>query len=251
MSSTQLELVIELAAKGKFSKIAESDMKDETKFPAASIPVGHANLDEDDVDGRAEDVMPGSKAPVPAASHDDWQDNEDMHAMGVTIGPAGDVMHGSMKIGNIVTIPKGKNRYIGIHHPSGALTDSHPNRARAAMELRTLHHFLPHHSEKGMKAHPGMALSSQQELSTVIALAAKNKERTASEGMAKYGDVEYADPKNKAYPVNTAERVRAAWGYINHPDNAAKYPRNGVSLESVKAKIKAAAKKLGVEISDS
>jgi hypothetical protein len=249
MSSTQLELVIELAAKSKFPKIAESDMKDETKFPSASIPVGHANLDEDDANGRAEDIMPGSKAPIPAANHDDWQDNEDMHAMGVTIGPAGDVMHGSMQIGNIVTVPKGKNRYIGIHHPSGALTDAHSNRARAAMELRTLHHFLPHHNEKGAKAHPGMCLSNQ-ELSTVIALAAKNKERTASEGMAKYGDVEYADPKNKAYPINNAERVRAAWGYINHPDNAAKYPRNGVSLESVKAKIKSAAKKFGVEISD-
>lgn len=248
MSSTQLELVIELAAKSKFPKIAETSMKSETKFPSASIPEGHANLDEDDIDGRAEDIMPGSKAPIPAADHDDWQDNEDMHAMGVTIGPAGDVTHGAMKIGNIVTIPKGKNRYIGIHHPSGALTDAHPNRARAAMELRTLHHFLPHHNEK--HAHPGMALSSPQELSVVIALAAKNTERTASEGMAKYGDVEYADPKNKAYPVNSAERVRAAWGYINHPDNAAKYPRNGVSLASVKARIKAAAKKFGVEISD-
>lgn len=241
MSSSQLELVIELAARKKFSKIADDNMKDQTKFPAASVPVGGVNAE----DGSSAETAPPI---VPAASHDDWQDNEDMHSMGVTIGPAGDVMHGAMKIGNIVTIPKGKNRYIGIHHPSGALTDAHPNRARAAMELRTLHHFLPHHNEKG--AHPGMALSKEQERATILALAAKTTERTASEGMAKYGEVEYADPKNKAYPVNTAERVKAAWDYINHPDDAAKYPRNGVSLESVKAKIKSAAKKFGVEISE-
>lgn len=242
MSSSQLELIIELAAsKGKFSKIAESDMKDQTKFPAAAVPEGGVNAN-------TSPAPEGEPPAIPAASHDDWQDNEDMHSMGVTIGPAGDVMHGAMKIGNIVTIPKSKNRYVGIHHPSGAMTDAHPNRARCAMELRTLHHFLPHHSEKA--AHPGMALSKEQERATIISLAAKNTERTASEGMAKYGDVEYADPKNKAYPINNAERIRAAWGYINHPDNAAKYPRNGVSIDSVKSKIKAAAKKFGVEISD-
>jgi hypothetical protein len=241
--SSSLEVIIELARKkGAFDKIADDNMKDQTKFPNASIPVGQTNSDDSP---SAEDPTPGAKG----ADHDDWQDNEDMHAMGVTIGPAGDVMHGSMKIGNIVTSPtKGKNRYIGIHHPSGALTDAHPNRARCAMELRTIHHFLPHRNEKSV--HPGIMLSAVAEQTIVVALAAKNKERTASEGMAKYGDVEYADPKNKAYPVNTAERVRAAWGYINHPDNAAKYPRNGVTLESVKSRIKAAAKKFGVEISE-
>ncbi|MBU6231355.1 hypothetical protein KGP36_01700 [Patescibacteria group bacterium] len=73
-------------------------------------------------------------------------------------------------------------------------------------------------------------------------------ERTAKEGEEKYGDVEYADPKNKAYPVNSPSRVRAAWSYINMPKNAAKYPRNGVSLSSVKARIRSAAAKHGVHI---
>jgi HK97 family phage prohead protease/HK97 family phage major capsid protein len=39
-----------------------------------------------------------------------------------------------------------------------------------------------------------------------------------------YGDVEYADPGfqkdgKKRYPLDTEEHIRAAWGYINHPDN--------------------------------
>lgn len=61
-----------------------------------------------------------------------------------------------------------------------------------------------------------------------------------------YGDVKYADPKNGKYPIDTEEHVRAAWSYINMPKNAAKYPMNGVSLASVKAKIKAAMKKFNI-----
>lgn len=68
-----------------------------------------------------------------------------------------------------------------------------------------------------------------------------------------YGDVMYADPgyqadKKKRYPIDTAEHCRAAWSYINQAGNAAKYTPEQVA--SIKAKIKAAAKKCGVEISD-
>ena len=65
-----------------------------------------------------------------------------------------------------------------------------------------------------------------------------------------YGDVEYADPKNGKYPIDTKEHVTAAWDYINVAANAAKYPLNGVSLASVKSKIKAAAGKFGIKISE-
>lgn len=59
-----------------------------------------------------------------------------------------------------------------------------------------------------------------------------------------YGNVPYADPKNEKYPIDK-KHVKAAWAYINQAKNAAKYPLNGVSLSSVKAKIKAAMKKFG------
>jgi len=65
-------------------------------------------------------------------------------------------------------------------------------------------------------------------------------------GEHEYGDVEFADPTNKKYPIDSAEHVRAAWSYINHEDNAAKYARDEV--ETIKERIKRAARKHGVEI---
>jgi hypothetical protein len=65
------------------------------------------------------------------------------------------------------------------------------------------------------------------------------------EGEREYGDVEFADPVNNKYPIDTPEHVRAAWSYINHQDNAAKYDADEV--KTIKSKIKAAAKKQGVE----
>jgi len=70
-------------------------------------------------------------------------------------------------------------------------------------------------------------------------------------GSKPYGNVAYADPKNGKYPVDTAAHAKAAWSYINMPKNAAKYPLNGVSLSSVKARIMAACKKFGIQVSQS
>ena len=68
------------------------------------------------------------------------------------------------------------------------------------------------------------------------------------EGERKYGDVEFADPVNNKYPVDTPEHVRAAWSYINHKDNAAKYDPQ--EAEKIKERIRRAAKRQGVEIAD-
>lgn len=67
------------------------------------------------------------------------------------------------------------------------------------------------------------------------------------EGERKYGDTEFADPTNKKYPVDSPDRVRAAWSYINQSDNAEKYSRD--ELNTIKNRIKRAAGKFGVEIS--
>ena len=67
-----------------------------------------------------------------------------------------------------------------------------------------------------------------------------------------YGDVKYADPgyrdNRKRYPIDTPDHIRAAWSYINQAKNAKFYSEE--QLASIKAKIKAAAKKAGIEISD-
>jgi hypothetical protein len=67
-----------------------------------------------------------------------------------------------------------------------------------------------------------------------------------------YGDVPYADPGyqkdgKKRYPLDTAAHAKAAWSYINQSDNASLY--SAENLAKVKAKIMAACKKFGVDIS--
>jgi Family of unknown function (DUF6582) len=68
-----------------------------------------------------------------------------------------------------------------------------------------------------------------------------------------YGDVHYADPgyqdDNKPrYPLDTKEHAKAAWSYINQAGNASKYSSS--QLATIKGKIKAAAEKFGIEISE-
>jgi regulator of replication initiation timing len=58
------------------------------------------------------------------------------------------------------------------------------------------------------------------------------------EGEEKYGDVKFADEKNKKYPIDTEKHIRAAWNYINKEKNAAKY--SAEDLKSIKGKIIAA-----------
>lgn len=56
-----------------------------------------------------------------------------------------------------------------------------------------------------------------------------------------YGDVKFADPTNKKYPIDTEEHIRAAWNYINKPNDSDKYSAEDV--KAMKAKIIAAWKK--------
>jgi hypothetical protein len=66
------------------------------------------------------------------------------------------------------------------------------------------------------------------------------------EGLREYGDVKFADETNKKYPIDTPEHIRAAWSYINHRDNAAKYDKDEV--QAIKGRIKRAAKQHDIEI---
>jgi hypothetical protein len=74
----------------------------------------------------------------------------------------------------------------------------------------------------------------------------RRKEINPEQGERDYGDVEFADETNNKYPIDTPEHVRAAWSYINHEDNAARYDKDEVEL--IKRKIKSAAKKFDIEI---
>ncbi len=75
----------------------------------------------------------------------------------------------------------------------------------------------------------------------------RREDANPKEGLREYGNVEFADPVNHKYPIDTAEHVRAAWSYINHKDNAAKYDPDEVKV--IKERIERAARKHGVEVS--
>jgi hypothetical protein len=77
----------------------------------------------------------------------------------------------------------------------------------------------------------------------------RRKDVSPERGEHEYGDVKFADPVNNKYPIDTPAHIRAAWSYINHKDNAAKYAKGEAA--KIKRRIKAAAKKAGVEISSS
>jgi hypothetical protein len=74
----------------------------------------------------------------------------------------------------------------------------------------------------------------------------RREDVSPKEGLREYGNVEFADPTNKKYPIDSAEHVRAAWSYINHKDNAAKYDADEV--KTIKNRIKRAAKRFDVDI---
>jgi hypothetical protein len=65
-------------------------------------------------------------------------------------------------------------------------------------------------------------------------------------GEKEYGDVAFADPVNNKYPIDSPQHIRAAWSYINHKDNAAKYDKDEV--ETIKDRIKRAARKHDIDI---
>ena len=60
--------------------------------------------------------------------------------------------------------------------------------------------------------------------------------------------MQYADPKNEKYPIDTKEHVIAAWAFIHMKDHAAKYTAE--ELGSIKERIREAARRFGLELSE-
>ncbi len=75
----------------------------------------------------------------------------------------------------------------------------------------------------------------KESLTTDIEKIAERQDTDPKEGKDKYGDVKFADERNKKYPIDTEEHIRAAWNYINQEKNVAKYSNSDAS--SIKSKI--------------
>jgi hypothetical protein len=85
------------------------------------------------------------------------------------------------------------------------------------------------------------------------AIVLSSKAAKDDDGKKPYGDVTYADPGyqkdgKKRYPIDTAAHVRSALSYIGQASNAAQY--SPADLKRVRARIRAAAEKFGIEVSD-
>ena len=63
--------------------------------------------------------------------------------------------------------------------------------------------------------------------------------------MIRYADPGYQADKEPRYPLNTESRVRAAWGYINHPANARRYTARQRQL--IHQRIQAAGRRYGIQ----
>ena len=92
-----------------------------------------------------------------------------------------------------------------------------------------------------------MALETGPERTVVMTTHIDRRDDVNPErGEHEYGNVAFADPVNNKYPIDTEDHIRAAWSYINHRDNAAKYDKDEV--KAIKGRIKRAATDKGVDI---
>ncbi|HOP80708.1 MAG TPA: hypothetical protein PLZ21_09115 [Armatimonadota bacterium] len=76
----------------------------------------------------------------------------------------------------------------------------------------------------------------------------RRKDVDPNDGIRKYGDVEFADPVNNKYPIDTVDHIRGAWARIHMSRNAMFYSQ--AELDLIKERIIKAAKKFGIQLSE-
>jgi hypothetical protein len=72
----------------------------------------------------------------------------------------------------------------------------------------------------------------------------KREDVNPEEGAKKYGDVRFADTKNKKYPLDTPEHVRSAASYFGMPKNRSEYSKEDQAV--IAKRISAAKKKFEI-----
>jgi len=117
-------------------------------------------------------------------------------------------------------------------------------------------------TEKGKKALESgtYAKSLEKALPDKLMIPGKRKEKVLTSGASHTppkaykeggatGRKDYADPANYKYPIDTEKHVRAAISYFSQPKNASVYGQ--AEQKSIWARIRAAAKKFGIEMGES
>jgi len=89
---------------------------------------------------------------------------------------------------------------------------------------------------------------SKRKKDAIVEKIKKREDVNPESGIEKYGDVEFADEKNKKYPIDTEAHVRAALAYWGMPKNREKYSKEDQKV--ITARIRAAARKFGIEVKE-
>jgi hypothetical protein len=75
----------------------------------------------------------------------------------------------------------------------------------------------------------------------------RSYELTSMNGGRRGSTIEFADPVQRIYPIETEAGIRAALNFINHKDTASKYTPD--QIEEIRNRILKAARKHGLKIS--
>jgi len=135
-------------------------------------------------------------------------------------------------------IRNGAERVLkGLRALGGALT-KRPAGTETGWDAYSGIVMVAHQKEMDMENEVEESIEKREDVSPA------DKKRAESE----YGDVKYADEENKKYPIDTEEHVRAALAYLSMPKNSGKYSSEEVA--KMMSKIKHAAKKFGIEVSE-
>ncbi|MEN6533964.1 MAG: DUF2213 domain-containing protein [Bryobacteraceae bacterium] len=76
-----------------------------------------------------------------------------------------------------------------------------------------------------IKGHDSKDTDNAINKDSVIADIEEREDTTPKSGKQKYGNVKFADPKNKKYPIDTTEHVRSALSYWGQTKNRGKYSK--------------------------
>jgi HK97 family phage prohead protease len=109
---------------------------------------------------------------------------------------------------------------------------------RSISDIRTLGDISATSSPAYLDATLAMRSLTRWEGDADLRAITKREDINPDEGTKKYGDVKFADPVNKKYPIDSEEHIRAAWNYINKGANEEKYTAEEV--KTIKDRIVAA-----------
>src|SRR5258708_4447345 len=193
-------------------------------------------------------ARPGRKQRLLDQAHDDLQLARQLEAQLHVLEKQHAAAVAAAKKSHAAAAKAKKSGHVVHHHHHTAVHKHHAHHAASLAQQISALKTRIHNLRQSAAALTKQAHAMRAGITTLTGRAAM-----ATTTKAPYGDVTYADPgyqadKQKRYPLDSEEHVRAAWSYINMTKNAAQ--SSSEHLAAIKGRIKAALKKYGVDVSD-